>query len=468
MNQEAEDMLSFLESVPPEELEQISDLIDQHIISLNRTLIKPIVGIKGRIKITYFNNLECCICYCDDKKTVTDMEGEPLKITEIDPEKLYNGLNEDFIVSNPCGDHSTCIKCLRTLSLDFTNHMINNEHSHIRCCAQDTCESVMGISTYFSHYHIKKILTPEEYYVYSEHAETYEFPGFCKKRCPNCSIFNIIPNEKIQENNRGELIVECAQSCRRLFCFYCDKIVYGFDIKICNECYSSNILDDPNMLNSYYYKRLEDRKEINDILYKNKELTNDIILTQLLEIVIDNEDVVIRCFCCLSYLYKTEQCNTLDHCKCEYCYSCGKIGEHIDSYRLGNHWSEYGIKGCPRFNSAPYWNNEGNCKYKCIERLCHDYEIGDCKDKDHQEGILNMKEKRKERLVYHKLKSLLREKRSEIISIAGDIDILKNYLPENEIFDDIHGNMDYYYYYDPKIWLKPNSVDSFDSFSLDL
>jgi hypothetical protein len=454
-NEDHEDMFRFLENVSPENYDELSDIIDQYIIELP-IIIEPIVRtmpVINKIKISYFNNLECCICYCDDKKTVTSLDGIPFKITDIEPMKLYNGLNEDFIVLNPCGYHSTCIKCLRKLSLDFQNHLINHEHSHIRCCSQDTCESLMGICTYFSHYHIKKILTPEEYFVYSQHAEIYEFPGFCKKRCPNCAVFNIIPNEKIQESNRGELVVECAQSCRRLFCFYCDKIIYGFDIKICNECYSSNILDDPNMLNSYFYKRPEDRREINDILYKNIELTNDIILEQLLEIVIENEDVVIRCFTCLVHLYKTEQCNTLDHCKSEYCYSCGKIGEHIESFKLGNHWSEHGIKGCPRFNSAPYWNNVANCNYKCIERVCHDFEIGDCKDEDHQEGIYNMKEIRKERLVYHKLKSLLRHKRSEIISIAGDMDVLKNYLTKDEVFQDIHEHMDYYYYYDPKIWI---------------
>jgi hypothetical protein len=483
IDEDDKDIFSFLDSVPPEDFEELNELIDQQIQELVERrhgrehvsievleLVVPreIKSIRKQrdnmIKVTYYNNLECCICYCDEQKTVARINGEILKITDIEPEKLYNGLTEDFIVLNPCGFHSTCVKCLRRLALDFTNHLINHEHSHIRCCSQDICESIMGISTYFSHYHIKKILTPEEYFAYIRHADLYEFPGFCKKKCPECHVFNIIPNEKIQESNRGELVVECAQNCRKMFCFYCDKIIYGFDNKICIECYSSNILEDENMLNSYYYKRLEDRKDNSDILYKNKELTTEIILEQLLDIVIDNKDVVIRCFSCLSNLYKTEQCNTLDHCKHEFCYSCGKIGEHIDSWKLGNHWSEYGIKGCPRFDSAPYWNEVANCGFKCIERSCHDYELGDCVTEEHQDGIYNMKEIRKSRLVYHKLKSLLRPQRGNVLEISREKDILKDYLPDPKVFEDIYRHMDYYYYYDPKIWMEGPPLD-FDELS---
>ena len=414
-----------------------------------------------RIKVSYSHNLICCICYCDSGlKTVSTFDDTPVKINDVILSNLYNKrIDSDFILLGPCGQHATCISCLQYLALDFTNHMINENYSFIRCCDPSTCASIMDIPTFYDHSQIKKFLSPTQYNTYHQHAEIYEFPGYHKKRCPHCNTFNIIPNDKIKDTPRGELIVECAQNCHRNFCFYCDSNVTGFYIKHCIPCSNSNLLTDPNRKNSYFYKPLESRKTPDDILLKNNELTPDIIISQLLEIVNPDNDVAVKCFTCLCLLYKTEQCNTLDHCKIEICYCCGKIGEKLYSWKLGDHWSELGLRGCPRFDSAPYWNQTANCNFRCRDSKCHDYSLGDCVEESHQSGILNMKEERKSQLIYHKLKSLLSGTRDHITQIIIDNHPdLYPFVPDNSVFTDLENDISHYYTYSHRVW-HPESED---------
>lgn len=392
-----------------------------------------------RLKISRYHELTCCICYESDLKTVMKLDDTYLKLNDIDPSKLFNGITDEFIFLGGCEKHSTCVKCLKRLALDFNNHTINERQPYIKCEHIDICINEYGFYTYYEHSQIKKILSTQEYERYINYAENYEFPGFKKIKCPVCDTKNILSTDEIRDTRRGELIVECYQKCYSKFCFHCNKTLGFFD-DFCSSCYNSNIMTDPNRYNHYFYKKPCDRIYFHDILYRNYELTNDIILEQIKEIVIDNHDATIHCPVCLVNMYKTELCNTIEHCNVEICYSCGKIGDIDDGFSLGDHWSERGIKGCPRWDNSPLWNNLENCNFLC-SKYCYGNEIGDCAIEIHQEGIENMKECRKKMQVYHKLKSLLKNKRNEIYNIMDADVFLRLYLPPKNVFNIIEHDM---------------------------
>lgn len=407
-----------------------------------------------RLKISYYHNLLCCICYNDSPlKTICSFDDVPVKINDVDLHKLYNHrLDESFVLLGPCGEHSTCVSCLRHLSLDFTNHMINENFSYIRCCNPSDCLTPSGIPTFFEHSQIKKILSFDEFHSYSSHSEIFEFPGYHTKRCPLCSTPNIIPNDKIKNTPRDNLIVECAQNCHKLFCFYCNQRIDGIQNKHCQSCTNSSLLTDPNRLNYYFYKPLHLREKPDDILLKNSQLSPDIVLSQLSELVNPDNDVCVKCPHCLSKLFKTEQCNTLDHCKIEICYSCGKIGEKLYSWKLGDHWSETGINGCPRWDSATYWNDVAHCNFLCKDRQCYDFDKGDCSIPEHQQGVSNLKHERLKNIIYHKLKSLLSPLRNQLLVFLLDYPHLLDYIPPPSVFTQLENDVSLYYFYSPKVW----------------
>jgi hypothetical protein len=407
----------------------------------------PLVRIDNRLKISYDHDLICCICCEADLKTVMTLNGKCLKLNDVKLECLYNKkIDETFIFIGGCEKHSTCVKCLRTLSLDFYNHTINQDHPYIKCEDSEVCINKFGFYTYYEHPQIQKILSKKEFEKYMQFAETYEFPGFHQLKCPICNVKNIIPVDKVTNSIRGELIIECAQNCRALFCFHCDKRIVGSFNEHCSECVNSSLMTDPNRYNHFFYKRLIDRSSMYDLVYRNFELSVDIIIEQIKEIVIDNDDAVIRCPVCLIQLYKTELCNTMEHCKVETCYSCGKIGDKHRNFRLGDHWSEIGIKGCPRWDSGSLWNDLENCNFMC-SKCCYGEDLGDCLVEEHQQGIKNMKECRKKMQIYHKLKSLLHNLRSDIINIMQNDDVLRFYIPPQDVFDVIKKDPSLYDYF---------------------
>lgn len=410
-----------------------------------------------KIKATYNHNLECCVCYnSEGLKTVSDLDDQPLKINDINLQKLFNkSLDDYFIILGPCSDHATCISCLKRLALDFDNHMINQEHSFIRCCDISGCLTPIGIPTYFEHLQMNKILNEEEYELYYNHAEMYEFPGFTGVKCPSCDIQNIIPNEKVRETRRGELIVECAQSCYKSFCFYCKDILNPYYTRCCTRCINTDIMTDQNRLNEYFYKLEPDKQNSMDILYKNSEITESIVLFEFIEFLDEESGNCVSCPVCFTKLYKTEQCNSLDHCKVEICNACGKIGDKFYYWKLGDHWSERGNNGCPRYDYAPYWNDVANCNFTCDEKICYNHEVGDCKIEEHSEGVFSLKKERCKRIIYHKLKSLLKPLRDSILEKMKGIPLLEEYIPkDSSCFSDIEEDTTLYNHYSPEIWKK--------------
>ena len=169
----------------------------------------------------------------------------------------------------------------------------------------------------------------------------------------------------------------------------------------------------------------------------------DIVLEQLIDII-QIDELHVKCPICFYGLYKTEQCNTIEHCNVEICYACGKIGDCHYNFKLGDHWSEIGINGCPRWDESPIWNNMFDCNFHCSSK-CYGNLIGDCSIPEHQDGIHNLITIRKMAHIYHKLKSLLKDIRSDVLQIIKNDERFEEYIPDEAVFNFIEQNIDHYY-----------------------
>ena len=170
-----------------------------------------------------------------------------------------------------------------------------------------------------------------------------------------------------------------------------------------------------------------------EYLYKNKDITVDIAMEQILNLIYDSNSYMICCICKLS-LYKTEKCNGLSHHNLERCYACGRIGFKLRG--LGDHWSDQGINGCFRFDYENFVSTYVP-RYYCSDSTCSNHDSGDCKDVDHQDGIQDLHNLRKTAYVYHCIKSLLPNIRYEVYDKL--FDLLKNtsyinFLPYKQTF----------------------------------
>ena len=269
---------------------------------------------------------------------------------------------------------------------------------------------------------LKKALTGPQYRSYITHAERYQFPGYEIVKCPRpiitneegglgvCGAWILVPVNVIQSTPVGYLIMECDQNskCHRRSCYHCHSLVrrnmrirrdednIGGVINdndvFCERCVTSGENTNPMALNRYFYNPNKHRNDGESLLFRNEEISDEVVLTQLTE-MINSERLFTRCMECLTTIYKTEQCNTITHCGVERCYACGRSGTHEQD--LGDHWDITGVKGCPRFDHSNFWNEWANCEFKCREGLCYSDAIGGCTMGDHQPGIHEMIEIRK-------------------------------------------------------------------------
>ena len=336
--------------------------------------------------------------------------------------------------------------CIRKIAIGFENHPIGPQHPLIKCpFPYRDCMSESGIPNYFSHNDIRKIINDEQLYTqYLNHSERYQFPGYEIVKCPRpmimqnypsgvCGALILVPIEKTKHLEPGHLIIECDQNpqCNRKSCYHCHSLVrkYGDanDLDMfCDYCITSSENTNPRSYNRYFYKDDKKLKDGKWIFYRNEELTSDIVIPQLLEIV-ESDYGYIKCFECLTVIQKTEQCNTVTCCKIDRCYACGRSG--TPDRDLGDHWDSTGIKGCPRFDYACFWNEWAHCNFECLENECYNQLIGDCDVPEHQYGVKKVIAIRKKAMVYHAIKSLLPYFRQEILTKAQSIKKLKQYLP---------------------------------------
>lgn len=372
-------------------------------------------------------NAECCICF-ENKPVITKYsENIALSLDDVDDYYFRNNLiPDDILIKCPCHVHFLCIECLRKIINDYENHPININNSHIYCPYPfESCINEHGNKYIFDHSLIKKICKTEtEWTNYITYANQYSFTGFTIIQCPlyerqsrnPCNSSILVENQKINNSNIGELVLNCDQNpkCLQNFCYTCKQRKGYYDI-VCYECKLNYENENPNMLNYYFNKMNEydvniaekenliySFKEV-DYLYRNNEITLDIAVQNITNLINDIHTYLI-CPICKVSIYKTEKCNALSHHSVERCYSCGRIGFKIRG--LGDHWDSYGIGGCYRFDYDAFVKTHVP-EYVCREHLCSNHERGDCLFPDHQDGIDKLNHMRKKACVYHALKSLI-------------------------------------------------------------
>jgi hypothetical protein len=354
-------------------------------------------------------------------------------------EEEGNTLPDSLILPFPCG-HEICMNCLRRRLNDYSNHPINHQHSHMQCeYPFDSC------SSYLKHEHVQKVLDEDDYIQYYTHAMKYEFPGFKKVICPgkmwgtfgssdisqfvrkDCKSTILVDINMIKECEVGDLIIRCDNlSCYGNFCYHCRENVSFFQ-ESCIDCKVRNENTNPMAFN-YFFNTDTDTDTDTDtavadvgtdvgelVLYRNHQITFQIATSQLLNLISDINSFYI-CPICKIPMTKTERCNGISHHDIERCFVCGRIGQSIRG--LGNHWSTTGIGGCYRFFSDSYTEA---FEYNCVENLCHNHEIGECKDPDHQFALAQLEMDRKRAFVLHAINSLLPDLRFRVL------DYLYNY-----------------------------------------
>lgn len=357
----------------------------------------------------------CCVCYDDSAVPIMDITNSRLlSLNEIDVIHYNNFMiPPNTIFQSCCPKHAICCKCLRDTVLNFNHHPINVSSSMVPCMSfEKICTNDFGFQYYFAHKDICKILSERERIQYLNYVDKYRFPGFEIVKCPRsvtrngtveqCNAEILVPIKKIQTRQPGRLVIKCDQCCFQKSCYTCHRIIHSYR-RNCSFCIESTERTNPYAFNRYFHKP---NKQIDDNqypLFKNNELTLEIVIQQLKQII-NNTDGSILCTNCLSKMYKTEQCNTMTHCKIERCYACGRSG--LTTIDLGDHWDKYGKTGCPRYDNGEFWNEIANCNFQCTERQCYSHDIGDCQIEEHQQGITNMKLIRKQAQIYHALYSL--------------------------------------------------------------
>jgi hypothetical protein len=386
------------------------------------------------------DSFECCICFRNSDKILWNtLKNKPATLNEW--EQSSTPLTNDTFFLGPCCLHVYCVECLRKIALGFDNHPVGPKFSHIPCNPpfEGECFTLTGMLNYFTHNDIKKILSKEEFEWYSNHVERYQFPGYEVVKCPRpiyrdgdltrCGAGILVSLEDIQSKDQGNVILFCDQNeqCNRKTCYHCLNLLSRF-AKKCEFCITKDESNNPKSFNRYFYVVGKRKKDGKNVCYRNEELTVDIVLDQIKEIVIA-EKVYVKCLECLVPLFKTEQCNTLSHCRIERCYCCGRSGIRSQS-DLGDHWDTTGLKGCPRFDYSKYWNEIANCGFRCEENRCYSDELGDCNRHSHQQGIRNMHEERKKAQVYHAIRSLLPNIREKVLVEMWKDKKLRNYIPK--------------------------------------
>lgn len=393
--------------------------------------------------------IECCVCMVDESTDVfalwNDDHTQLLGLSDI-PENsqllgLINGGKPSgapqVILKSACTDHAICSYCLHHLATSFgNNHPVGPKNPMIPCpypfkaCLTPST----GLANYFSHGSVEKLLTPPEIELYRAHTQRYQFPGFELVTCPRpsrygttCGAGILVSLDDIRIAPIGRLIMRCDQSvqCQRQTCYHCKSLVHR-SRDYCEYCVTSLENINPKLLNCYFHRLDKTAGDGRPNLYRNEELTEEIVIAQIKEIVAADR-LEVRCTECLTFMFKTELCNTLEHCGIERCYSCGRSG--TTTKNLGDHWDSYGHKGCPRFDHSIFWNVMANCKFRCVESDCYGGEVGDCDVEEHHQGIQNMIDTRKRAHIYHGIKSLLPELRQSVLNKLWLIDSVRPFMP---------------------------------------
>lgn len=380
----------------------------------------------------------CCVCFIE-KDYVYNMETDSiLSLVDIESDYFENKeIPGELLIKSTCNKHFICISCIKRLVNNYENHPINETNSHFACPYPfKDCVTSIGFKNIFDHHLIKKICNEQEWLNYISHAENFAFPGYTIIKCPIsyykigervlCNTEILLENELIRDTPIGNLIVDCTQNpeCLKKFCFNCKQIISYYQTD-CFDCKTTYENENPFVFNYYFNKmsQLVDKIEENEsvtinyeetsYLYKNEEITEEIAVEQILNVIKDTNSYFICPICKIS-LYKTERCNGLSHHNIERCYACGRIGFKIRG--LGDHWNTNGLGGCFRFDHDAYVK-QYIPEYRCNDSFCSNHDRGDCTINDHNKGIEKLQNTRKSAYIYHMLKSLLIDTRFKVYDI---------------------------------------------------
>lgn len=372
-----------------------------------------------------YSDDECCICYENYIIVKNKVTNKICMLNDLEPDHFEAGhIPDNIMFLSPCESHFVCVGCMRMIINNYENHPINRNNSHIYCPYPfKQCENEFGFKYIFEHSCIKKLCrTDTEWENYINYSSQFEFPGYTIIHCPCintyidnnyvttncCNAIILVENDTFDESVVGELILTCTQNpkCNRSFCYHCNKTTFFSMSSICYSCRLSNENENTDLYNYYFNKNdILDESSLafleSEYLYKNKDITPEIAFQQLSNLILDVNTYIICPICKIS-LYKTEKCNTLSHHAIERCYGCGRIG--FKSKGLGDHWNSFGKNGCIRFDNDQYIRDTIPL-YKCTDE-CSNHFLGDCKNEEHQEGVILMSESRIQSYVYHALKSL--------------------------------------------------------------
>lgn len=388
---------------------------------------------------------QCCICFADNNLITNEMNN-PVSLSELEKHFFINDIiPNDLLIKSCCNVHYVCTTCIRKIINNYENHPINELNSHFACPYPfEECVTDIGFKNVFDHNQIKKIcISDQEWNNYISHANTFAFPGFTITKCPMyyyyaserylCDTPILIENEMLKSLPIGDVLVECTQNefCLKKFCYHCKQYM-GYHNSVCYDCKTTFENENPNVYNYYINKHINNF-EINNLtdsnqtvnseesensidydqssyLYLNNEISKEIVIDQILNIIKDVNSYMICCICKNS-LYKTERCNGLSHHNIERCYVCGRIGFPVKG--LCDHWNIYGIIGCFRFDHDFYVKSYIP-EYICNDSVCSNHDKGDCIIPEHQVGIEKLDFVKKCSYIYHILKSLLPEIRYSV------------------------------------------------------
>jgi len=412
-------------------------------------------------------DVQCCICFSDNNLITNEMNN-PASLSDLEKHFFIDDIiPNDLLIKSCCNVHYICTTCIRKIVNNYENHPINELNSHFACPYPfEECVTDIGFKNVFDHNQIKKIcISDQEWNNYISHANTFAFPGFTITKCPMyyyhaserylCDTPILIENEMLKSLPIGDVMVECTQNefCLKKFCYHCKQYMTYYN-SVCYDCKTTFENENPNVYNYYINKHvnnfeidnligtndtidtnnLDDSENLIDYdqssyLYLNKEISKEIVIEQILNIIKDVNTYMICCICKNS-LYKTERCNGLSHHNIERCYVCGRIGFPIKG--LCDHWNIYGITGCFRFDHDFYVKTYIP-EYICNDSVCSNHDMGDCAIPEHQGGIEKLDFVKKRSYIYHILKSLLPQIRydtyDELYELCNTNNELFQYLP---------------------------------------
>lgn len=385
---------------------------------------------------------ECCICFSEMEiffinKNGSENDFEILSVNTIKKTLFDNDvIPNDILLESSCKKHYFCIECIRKIITNYESHPINSDNSVMYCPYPfEECVNDIGFRYIIEDRCIEELLTPDEYRDYINYTNQYLFPGFELVKCvgkkfdymsqsfKECTAEILVSIDDIKKTPKGELIVNCDQNeeCLKSFCYHCKEVTYL--TRKCETCTFVNENQNPEAYNRYFNKSKlnedstlkatddEDQFDTNkiefptDFLLKNKDVTVELAIEQLLEII-ENPFSYMLCCICKTPMYKTEKCNALSHHKIERCYACGRIGDKYIG--LGEHWSSTGVGGCPRFMYDSYIIYRLK-QFICRENECYSHDMGECQVDDHQDGIKQYHDERIKSIILHSIQSLLPE-----------------------------------------------------------